>query len=95
MILCRVTGTVTSTVKHPAYQGRKLMVVQPIDEKGAKAGDELLAVDNAQAGPGDLVLVLKEGNGVRQVLGATGQLLPLLELIVGIVDEIHVDRGGS
>ena len=39
---------------------------------------------------GDRVLVLKEGNGVRQILGCTGQLLPILELIVGIVDEVDV-----
>jgi microcompartment protein CcmK/EutM len=89
MILGVVTGTVVSTAKHPSYEGRKLLTVVPIDETGQKAGDEFLAVDNAQAGVGDRVLVLKEGNGVRQILGYTGKLLPILELIVGIVDEVH------
>lgn len=91
MILGKVTGTVTSTVKHPAYAGRKLMIVQPLDEAGRSAGDELLAVDNAQAGVGDTVLVLKEGNGVRQILlGNTKGVLPLLELIVAVVDHVQV-----
>ena len=89
MILGRVTGTVVATVKHPAYDGKKLLTVDPIDENGRVVGPEFLAVDNAQAGPGDMVLVLKEGNGVRQILGASGGLLPLLELIVAIVDEVR------
>lgn len=91
MILGRVTGTVTATAKHESYVGRKLMIVQPIDERGDAKGDELLAVDNAQAGVGDTVIVLKEGNGVRQILvGDLKATLPILETIVGIVDQVDV-----
>lgn len=91
MILGRVVGTVVSTAKHPGYVGYKLMVVQPIDERGGPRGDEILAVDNAQAGVGDTVIVLKEGNGVRQILvGDLSATLPILETIVGIVDEVDV-----
>jgi len=89
MILGRVTGNVVSTAKHPGYVGRKLMIVQPIDEHGNDAGKKFLAVDNAQAGEGDTVLVLREGNGVRQIL-AESEPPPLLELIVGIVDKVEV-----
>ena len=42
-----------------------------------------------QAGEGDTVLVLKEGNGVRQILQASTPP-PILELIVGIVDTVEV-----
>jgi microcompartment protein CcmK/EutM len=93
MILGRVTGTVVSTAKHAVYEGKKLLIVQPIDESGKDLGDELLAVDHVQAGPGDTVLVLKEGNGVRQILGMTGKLCPILELVVGIVDDIELPPG--
>lgn len=93
MILGRVTGNVTSTIKHPGYSGHKLMTVLPIDEHGQVCGPEFLAVDNAQAGPGDTVLVLREGNGVRQILlGNPSGTLPILELIVGIVDQLEVQR---
>lgn len=93
MILGRVTGTVVATEKHEAYQGRKVLLVQPIDEAGREAGAEILAVDNAQAGAGDLVLVLKEGNGVRQILcGDIGATLPILETIVAVVDEVQVPQ---
>ena len=90
MILGKVTGNVVSTAKHSAYVGHKLLIVQPIDEHGSANGKKFLAVDNAQAGEGDTVLVLREGNGVRQILQASNPP-PLLELIVGIVDHIEVD----
>jgi ethanolamine utilization protein EutN len=91
MILGRVTGTVVCTVKHPGYDGHKLMLVQPLDAALAPAGDELVAVDHAQAGPGDTVLVLREGNGVRQILlGDPKGVLPVLELIVAVVDQVEV-----
>lgn len=90
MILGRVTGTVVATVKHPCYEGRKVLTVCPIDGEGAPSGTEFLAVDNAQAGVGDTVLVLKEGNGVRQILGAAGGPMPILETIIGIVDEVSL-----
>jgi microcompartment protein CcmK/EutM len=88
MKLCRVTGNVVATVKHPAYRGHKLMIVQPLDELQRPAGASFLAVDVAQAGPGDLVLVMSEGNGVRQIL--KDAKLPIRSLIVGIVDEVDV-----
>lgn len=91
MILGRVTGTVVATAKHDAYTGRKVLLVQPIDERGRAAGAEIVAVDHAQAGVGDTVLVLKEGNGVRQILcGDIGATLPILETIVGIVDRVDL-----
>lgn len=83
MIYARVIGNVTSTAKHPGYLGRALMIVQPLDEHGQPSGETFLAVDNAQAGPGDDVIVLQEGNGIRQILGGTP---PIQRLIVGVVD---------
>ena len=50
MKLCRVLGTVVATVKHPAFAGRKLLVVQPLDERGADSGSSFIAVDMVQAG---------------------------------------------
>lgn len=89
MRLCRVIGSVVATVKHPTYAGEKLLIVQPIDEAGADTGGSFLAVDRAQAGPGDRVLVLREGNGVRQIL-KKGDLVPIRSLIVGVVDRVDV-----
>ena len=89
MRLCRVLGSVTATVKHPAFAGQKLMIVQPLDPKGTDIGDSFIAVDRVQAGPGDRVVVLTEGTGARQILGL-GDIVPVRSLIVGIVDEVDI-----
>lgn len=94
MKLCRVVGNVTASVKHPAFAGRTLLCVQPLDEHGADAGDSYLAIDNAQAGPGDRVIVLTEGNGVRQIL-KQGDQVPIRSMVVGIVDAVELDDGGT
>ena len=86
MILARVIGNVVSTVKHPSLQGWAVFSVQPINEHGADDGDTFLAVDHAQSGPGDTVLVLREGNGIRQVLADAKS--PVRCLIVGVVDTV-------
>ncbi|HKA87592.1 MAG TPA: EutN/CcmL family microcompartment protein [Haliangiales bacterium] len=86
MKLCRVAGNVVATVKHPGFHGHKLMIVQPLDERGTDAGATFLAVDLVQAGPGDTVLVMQEGNGVRQILKA--EKLPIRSVIVGVVDAV-------
>jgi ethanolamine utilization protein EutN len=89
MRLCRVKGTVVSTVKQPCYEGRKLLVVQPVNEEGEEQGHSFLAVDRVQAGEGDLVLVNSEGNGARQLIPI--EKLPIRSLILGIVDEVAVE----
>jgi microcompartment protein CcmK/EutM len=93
MRLCRVLGSVTSTVKHPAFRGLALMVVEPADEAGAPAGNSFLAVDHAQAGEGDLVLVLSEGTGVKQIFGLPRTAdYPVRSVIVGVVDRVDVSH---
>ena len=88
MKLCRVKGNVVATVKHPTYQGHKVMIVQPVDARGQDTGDSFVAVDLVQAGPGDRVLVMQEGNGVRQILKI--EKLPIRSVIIGIVDQVDL-----
>jgi microcompartment protein CcmK/EutM len=88
MKCCRVVGPLWAAAKHPAYAGRTLFVVQPLDEHGRDAGTSFVAIDHAQAGAGDKVLVLTEGNGVRQIL-AMGDIVPIRSIIVGIVDHVE------
>jgi microcompartment protein CcmK/EutM len=85
--ICRVLGNVTAAVKHPAFAGQRLMIVQPVDEAGADSGDSYIAIDRVQSGPGDRVIVLTEGNGARQIL-KMGDVVPIRSVIVGIVDAV-------
>jgi ethanolamine utilization protein EutN len=78
-----------AAVKHPAFAGRPLFVVQPLDENGVDTGSSFVAIDNVQAGVGDKVIVLTEGNGVRQIL-AQGDTVPIRSMIVGIVDHVEI-----
>jgi microcompartment protein CcmK/EutM len=86
MILGRVLGTITSTINHPFYDAKKLLVVERTDEAGASLPDYLIAIDTVDAGTGDRVLVLDEGNGARQVLASKDG--PARSVIVGIVDAV-------
>ena len=85
MILGQVAGSVYSTIHHPFYGGRKLMIVEHLGADGRLTGDYLVAVDSVGAGPGEKVVVIDEGNGARQVLDSTSG--PVRSVIVGIVDQ--------
>lgn len=89
MILARVLEPVVSTIKHPELQALAVFVVQPLTPDGAADGDTFLAVDHAQAGPGDTVIVLREGSGIRQVL--RNPKSPVRCLIAGVVDAISTN----
>jgi ethanolamine utilization protein EutN len=86
--LCKVIGDVVATVKHPDFDGQTLLICQPIDEKGRAVGDHILAVDRAQAGPGDTVLVLREGSGIRQIFQR--KIFSVRSIVIGIVDAVDV-----
>ena len=86
MILGKVIGNLHSTINHPFYDGRKMLVVERIEMDGEAGSGYLVAVDRAGAGAGETVLVLDEGNGARQVFESADG--PVRSVIVGIVDEI-------
>ena len=89
MILSRVIGNVVSTVKHPVYEGRSVMVCVPVaTDTHTPNGKVFLAIDAVQAGPGDLVLAAREGNTARQILGNDED--PLHAVILGIVDAVNL-----
>ena len=91
MILCRVVGNAVSTVKHPVYEGKTVLVVQPVEPDTHTAkGTEFLSVDSVQAGVGDLVLASREGNASRQILGGPND--PFHSVILAIVDEVSVEE---
>jgi len=91
MKVCRVVGTVVATAKHPALAGLTTLVCQPVDQDGQDAGDAFIAVDHAQAGVGDWVLVNQEGGGARLVFDLPlTEKLPIRSVVVGIVDRVDV-----
>lgn len=89
MILAKVIGTVVTTISHPDFKNRRLLAVQPLTMPGEKPEGDFIALDNTHAGVGDTVLVLREGNGTRQVTKNPDGCVN--SLIVGIVDSLYID----
>jgi ethanolamine utilization protein EutN len=85
MIVGRVIGQIHSTIHHPFYDARRLLIVER-GLPGTPATGYLIAVDVVDAGVGETVLVLDEGNGARQVLGDPHA--PVRSVVVGIVDDM-------
>jgi ethanolamine utilization protein EutN len=84
MMLARVVGSVVSTIQHPSLDGKRLLLARRLGLDGQPAGPTVIAVDTVQATPGQTVLILDEGNGARQVLGAPDA--PIRTVIVGVVE---------
>ena len=91
MTLGRVIGTVVSTVKLEVLSGYKILMVRPVDPQGADAGAVTLALDSVQAGVGDTVLIIDEGNSGRMIVGDS--MAPVRTMVVGIVDRVDVGGG--
>jgi microcompartment protein CcmK/EutM len=88
MILGKVVGTVVTTLSHPHFDHRRLLVIQPMVSEGEESEGEFIAVDHTQAGIGDTVLVNRDGNGARQVLNLPDGCI--ISVIVGIVDSVEI-----
>ena len=86
MYLGRVVGTVVAERIAAGLEGRKLLLVQPLDDRLGAAGPLQVAVDAVQAGPGELVYLV----GSREAaLALDPSFVPVDATIVGIVDQVH------
>lgn len=88
MYVGRVVGNVVATIKHEAFHARKLLLVDRLGLDGEPTGEYDICVDVVQAGVGDRVLVIDEGNGARQVLGR--KVAPVRAVIVGVIDDVEL-----
>ena len=89
MHLARVIGDVVSTLKDPGLEGQKLLLVQPVAATEEPVGAPMLAIDAAQAGIGELVLVVREGGAA--IAAVRRSAAPVEVAIVGVVDSVHVE----
>lgn len=88
MKVARVSGTVVSTVNVEILDGKRLLVCDLLDADGNSRG-YTIAVDVVDAGVGETVLILDEGNSARQILGRDWGAIRAV--VVGVVDELVVD----
>ena len=90
MIIAKVTGTVVTTISHPHFKNRRLLAVQPLLMPGEDGGGDFIALDNTHAGIGDTVLIVREGNGTRQVMQNPDGCVN--SMIIGIIDSLYLDE---
>lgn len=91
MLIGRVVGELTATQKHESYEGKKILLVQPLNLEGAEMGTALVALDAVNAGIGDRVLLVTDGYAAFTSVGR--DLSPIDMSVVGVID--RVDLAGS
>ena len=93
MYLGEVLGTVVASRKVDGLEGKKLLLVQPVDEQRRPVGSRQVAVDTVQAGEGEFVYLV----GSREAAVALQpSFVPVDAAIVGIVDDCyHLNEGAS
>ena len=68
MKIAQVTGTVVSTIKYDKYVGYKLLKIRHMTLDGQLTGEQLIALDAADAGLGDIVLVNNDGGAAQMIV---------------------------
>ena len=86
MLLGRVVGNATATVKHPSMEGWKLLLVKALQADGRTTeGDPILDIDSVGAGIGEAVIITSDGRGARELVGKENS--PVRWFVLGIRDE--------
>jgi microcompartment protein CcmK/EutM len=91
MLIARVIGELVATQKHASHEGRKLLLVQPLNLDGTDRGDAVVALDAVDAGVGDKVLVVTEGVCAMTSVGRPSS--PIDMAVVAFIDHIELVQG--
>lgn len=86
MIIARVVGNVVATQKQESHEGKKILLIQPVDLEGQPMGDVVVALDAVDAGIGDRVLVVQEGFSAMTSVGHVES--PIDAAVIGVVDAV-------
>lgn len=81
-----VTGSVMATRKVESLNGERLLLVQPLDDKGKKKGGPIVACDTCQAGPGDTVVY--EG-GREAAMALRHSFNPVDAAVLSVIDDVQ------
>jgi ethanolamine utilization protein EutN len=92
MYLGKVIGTVVAERKYEGLEGKKLLVVTPLDHQLRQTGEAHVAVDTVRAGHGDLVYLV---SAREAALALEPWFVPVDAAIVGIVDDVNAATGGA
>jgi len=88
VLIGRVIGEVVATAKHASHEGRKILVVQPLNLDDTDRGTAVVALDSAGAGIGEKVLLTTDGFAAFTSVGLGPS--PIDMAVVGIVDRVDL-----
>ena len=88
MLIAKVVGEVVASHKAEGLVGHKLLLLQPLDPKGASKGNPLVASDSVGAGPEEWVVVC-QGSSARMTPVSEGR--PVDAVVIGIIDSIFLE----
>ncbi|HEY7392721.1 MAG TPA: EutN/CcmL family microcompartment protein [Bryobacteraceae bacterium] len=91
MLIARVIGELVATQKHSSHEGRKLLLVQPLNLDGSDRGDAVVALDAVDAGVGDRVLLSTDGYAASSSVGRPQS--PIDMAVIGFIDQIEILPG--
>lgn len=92
MKLARVIGTVVCTVKNETLEGKKILVLKPIDQRGQPAGKAFVALDSIGAGVAEAVFYTGGREASFPYLPSD---VPSDRTIVGILDPANFSSGAA
>ncbi len=91
MLLAKVKGNIVSTQKNKYLIGHKLLITHPVDIHGNLLGNkDIVALDQTDAGIGDVVIIVQEGDAVQQILGHENS--PVNTMVIAVVDNIDIQE---
>ncbi len=89
MFLGKVSGNVVSTHKNKFLISQKLLIINQIDFEGnIISNKDIIAIDLIDAGIGDKVIVVQEGDAIQQVLGHGNA--PVNTMIIALIDNVEI-----
>ncbi len=93
MLIGQVVGELVATQKHASHEGRKLLLVQPLNLDGSNRGDAVVALDAVDAGVGDKVLLTTEGFSAMTSVGRPNS--PIDMAVIGFIDHVELIPEGA
>jgi ethanolamine utilization protein EutN len=88
VIIARIVGNVVATRKHESHEGKKILLIQPLDLEGQPLGDVVVAVDAVDAGVGDRVLAVQDGFAAMTSVGHVDA--PIDAAVIGVIDLVEL-----
>jgi microcompartment protein CcmK/EutM len=89
VVIARVIGNVVASQKQASYEGKKILLVQPVDLHDQPMGDPFVALDAVDAGVGDRVLAVQEGFSAMTSVGHVES--PIDAAVIGVIDLVEIE----